>query len=114
MIRRIVSITSRVMQKLGIGFDVQNHPAVQAMEKRIRELGSLEFKVEFYPDGSWTAESLNIDGIITGSRNARDMSALIKDAVFTFFGIPAYLSQEELLKGNNEPVTMRQTVWAAQ
>ena len=93
MIRRIVSITSRVMRKLGIGFDAQNNPVVQAMEQRIRELGSLEFKVEFHPDGSWTAESLNIDGIITGSRNARDMNAFIKDAVFTFFGIPAYLSQ---------------------
>ena len=93
MIRRIVSITSRILQKLGIGFDAKNHPSVRAMEHRIQELGSLEFKVEFRPDGSWTAESLNIDGIITGSRNAGDMNALIKDAVFTFFGIPAHLSQ---------------------
>ena len=114
MMRRIIFLLSRGLRKLGIGFDAQNHPAVQAMEQRIQKLGSLEFRVEFNPDGSWTAESLNIEGIITGSRNARNMNALIKDAVFTFFGIPAYLSQEELLKGNSEPVTMHQTVWATQ
>ena len=97
---------------MGIDFDARNHPAVQAMEQKIQELGVLQFKIEFYPDGSWTAESLNIDGIITGSRNARNMNALIKDAVFTYFAIPAHLSQDELLQGNNEPVTVQQSVWA--
>ena len=113
MIRRIISIAGRALEKFGIGFDAHSHSTVKAMEQRIKELGSLQFKVEFHPDGSWTAESLNIDGIITGSRNARDMNALIKDAVFTYFGIPAYLSQDELLKGDSEPVIMRQRVWAA-
>ncbi|MDP3772400.1 MAG: hypothetical protein Q8Q94_03435 [bacterium] len=82
------------------------------MERRIRELGSIEFKIEFYPDGSWTAESANVDGIITGDTDTAEMSGLIKDAIFTYFKIPAHLSHDALLRSNNEPVTVERRVWA--
>lgn len=114
MLRRFISIISHAFYKLGIGFDARNHPAVRVMEQRIQELGSLHFKVEFHSDGSWTAESVNLDGIITGSNNPRDMNAVMKDAIFTYFGIPAYFSHDELLQTNNEPITMQQRVWATQ
>lgn len=112
MLRNVIFIASHALRKLGFNFHERDNPIVQEMEKKINELGSIQFKVELYPDGSWTAESVNIDGIITGSDNTRDMNMLIKDAIFTYFDIPPYMSDDELLKANNEPVTMKQNVWA--
>ena len=108
----IIFHASQLLRKVGFGFDAQSNPAVLAMEKKIRELGSIEFKTEFYPDGSWVAESTNLDGIITGGTDTGDMSALMKDAIFTYFNIPPHLSDDALLRANNEPVTVNQRVWA--
>lgn len=82
------------------------------MERKINELGSIQFKIDVHPDGSWTAESVNIEGVITGSRDMKEMNYLLKDAIFTYFGIPSYLCNDELLRANNEPVTVKQRVWA--
>lgn len=106
MLRNLIFIASRALRKLGFNFHERDNPAVQEMEKKINELGSIQFKVELYPDGSWTAESVNIDGIITGTSNTRDMNMMIKDAIFTYFDIPAYITNDDLLKANNEPVTI--------
>ena len=103
---------SKLLRKAGVNFHERNNPAVLEMEKKIHELGSIEFKTEFYPDGSWVAESTNIDGIITGGAETKEMSALIKDAIFTYFRIPPHLSHDSLLRANNEPVTVDQRVWA--
>lgn len=62
---------------------------ITLMKKKIKELNGIKFKMEFYPDGSWTVESVNIDGIITGSDNIKEVNILIKDAVFTYFEIPS-------------------------
>ena len=112
MRNKLIFYTSQLLRKAGVSFHERNNPAVLEMEKRIRELGSIEFKTEFYPDGSWTAESTNIDGIITGSTDTKEIAALMKDAIFTYFRIPAHLSNDVLLRANNEPVTVDQRVWA--
>ena len=112
MRNKLIFRASQLLRKAGANFHERNNPAVLEMEKKICELGSIEFKTEFYPDGSWVAESTNIDGIITGGRETKQMSALIKDAIFTYFRIPAHLSNDSLLRGNNEPVTVDQRVWA--
>ena len=112
MRNKIIFRASQLLRKAAVNFHERNNLAVLEMEKRIHELGSIQFKTELYPDGSWTAESTNIDGIITGSTDTKDRSALIKDAIFTYFKIPPHLSNDTLLRGNNEPVTVDQQVWA--
>ena len=101
-----------LIRKMEIDLHENNNPRVIAMKGEIERLGKIELKVEQYPDGSWTAESTNIDGIITGGKNTQDISATIKDAVFTYFEIPPHLCVDSLLKRDNEPVTMRQNVYA--
>ena len=103
---------SNLIRKMGIDLHENNNQRVIAMKKEIDKLGKIEFKIEQYPDGSWTAESTNLDGIITGGTNTQDISATIKDAVFTYFEIPPYLCVDSLLRRDNEPVTMRQNVYA--
>lgn len=103
---------SNLIRKMGIDFHENSNPLVIAMKREIDKLGKIEFKIEQYPDGSWTAESTNMDGIITGGTNTQDISATIKDAVFTYFEIPPYLCVDSLLRRDNEPVTMRQNVYA--
>ena len=101
-----------LIRKMEIDLHENNNPRVIAMKREIERLGKIELKVEQYPDGSWTAESTNIDGIITGGKNTQDISATIKDAVFTYFEIPPHLCVDSLLRRDNEPVTMRQNVYA--
>lgn len=85
---------------------------VRAMQYEIRRLGGkIEFKIEQYPDGSWTAESTNIDGIITGGKTVKYMPTMMKDAIFTYFGIPPHYCDDALLRADNEPVTLRQFVY---
>lgn len=103
---------SNLARKMGYNFDEQNDERVIKMKKEIDGIGSVEFKIEQYPDGSWTAESVNFDGIITGGTSTQNIASSIKDAVFTYFEIPSYLCNDILLRGNNEPVTIKQNVYA--
>ena len=82
------------------------------MKSEINKLGRIEFNIEQYPDGSWTAESTNIDGIITGGTSTQNISSSIKDAIFTYFEIPTHLCTDALLHGNSESTTTKQSVYA--
>lgn len=110
--RKLINKISDLARKVGMNPKIERHSAVIKMQKKINALGSIQFKIEFYPDGSWTAESTNIDGIITGSRDTKEMNEIIKDAIFTYFRVPPYFVHNSLLKANNEPVTVEQRVWA--
>lgn len=109
---KIIYNTSQLLRNLGINFHEENNPGIIEMRSKLHDLGGIQFKIEFYPDGSWTAESVNIDGIITGGKNVKEANSLIKDAVFTYFEIPPYLCNDVLLKADNEPVTILQKVYA--
>lgn len=98
---------------MGHAFRGGNQPERCRYGKKIKELGRIEFKLEFYPDGSWSAESTNIEGIATGSRNRKDISRLLKDAVFTYFEIPPYACADRLIRLPEEPITVAQQVYAA-
>lgn len=102
---------SRLMRRFGITMHEENDPRVIAMKREIQKLGRIEFRIEQHPDGVWSAESVNIDGIITGGDHGSDISASIKDAVFTFFEIPPQLCNDILLRSDNEPVTVMQRVY---
>lgn len=82
------------------------------MRTAIAQLGGIDFKLEFYPDGTWTAESTNIDGIITGGGDTKEVNSILKDAIFTYFEMPPHLCNDKLLQAPNEPVTLEQRVWA--
>jgi hypothetical protein len=103
---------SNLARKIGYNFNETSDERVIKMKKEIDRIGSVEFIIEQYPDGSWTAESTNFDGIITGGTDTQNISSSIKDAIFTYFEIPSYLCVESLLRGNNEPVTTKQNVYA--
>lgn len=103
---------SNGLRKYGVNFHEEGDARVVAMKKEIQRLGGkVEFKIEQYPDGTWTRESTNLEGIITGGHSTKDASREIRDAIFTYFGIPPHLCNHDLLKADNEPVTIRQQVY---
>ena len=109
---KIVYDLANLARKIGVDFKEKSSAKVLAMNSKIAKLNRIEFKIEQYPDGSWVAESTNIDGIITGGRSTKNMSATIKDAIFTYFEIPPYLCVDSLLRSDNEPATITQKVYA--
>ena len=88
---------SNFARKIGFNFNELSDERVINMKKEIDRMGKIEFKIEQYPDGSWAAESINFDGIITGGKNTQKISEAIKDATFTYFEIPSYLCADTLL-----------------
>jgi len=113
MFNKIIFDLANLARKMGIDFKENSHVKVLAMKKEIAGLNNrIEFKIDHYPDGSWTAESTNIDGIITGGKNVKNITGVIKDAVFTYFEIPPQMCVDNLLRADNEPVTVMQRVYA--
>ncbi len=112
MLRKTLYTISTQLRRLGIDLTKRKSQALLDMERDIRLKGGINFKIEFYPDGSWVAESKNVEGIITGGKNAKDMDSIIKDAVFTYYEIPPFHCNDLFLKAPNEPITIEQTVLA--
>lgn len=112
LINQTIYQISRLLRRFGMPMHEEHDHRVIAMKREIQRLGGrIEFKIEQHPDGTWTAESVTIDGIITGGDRGSDISATIKDAVFTFFEIPPQLCNDILLRSDNEPVTVMQRVY---
>lgn len=112
VLNKVVASSGRTLKRAGFLHPTAS-PQVRAMQRRIQTLkGGIQFKIEFYPDGSWTAESTNVDGIITGGKDKKEMSAILKDAIFTYFEIPPHLCDTTVLRADNEPVTVTQRVYA--
>ncbi len=112
IINQTIYFLYKILRQIGINLENQNDVRLEAMRNEIAKAGGkIEFKIEQYPDGSWTAESINVDGIITGDKITKNVSATIRDAVFTYFGVPPYLCQDDVLRADNEPVILRQKVY---
>jgi len=111
-IQKYIYKLSHLARKVGYNFHEENDERVIKMKKEIDKIGQIEFKIEQYPDGSWTAESINLDGIITGGTNTQNISLELRDAIFTFFEIPPHLCIDTLLHSDNEPVTIKQKIYA--
>lgn len=90
-----------------------NFPIKPESDHRIRNLqvaleqhGGFHFKIERHKDG-WTAECEDVKGIITGGTNPNptqeEVDSQIKDAIFTAFGVPAYLSKDSLIRNVEKP-----------
>jgi hypothetical protein len=99
-------------KRAGIRFDALHNPAVLNMRSEIISLdGGIQFAINGYPDGSWSAKSVNVDGIITGGRNQSEMIEVIKDAVFTYFDIEPQYCNDSLLKGAGEKKTVKNEMY---
>lgn len=111
IITKIIYSFTQFLRNKGFDFHESTHPKVKEMRDKIAQLGGVKFKIEFYPDGSWTAESVNIDGILTGSSNVKEINSFIRDAIFTYFEIPPHLCNDRLIKMDNEPATVTQMAY---
>lgn len=112
MVNKFIYDFANILRKLGIDFQELSNSKVNQMKREIAKYGNkIEFKIEQHPDGSWTAESTNIDGIITGGKDTKNISHVIKDAIFTYYEIPPHLCLDSLLKSDNEPVEVTQRVY---
>ncbi|MEK7161039.1 MAG: hypothetical protein AAB724_03350 [Patescibacteria group bacterium] len=112
LLNKTIYFVANALRQLGYNFKENADQRVQEMKKEIQHLGGhIEFKIEQYPDGSWTAESVNLDGVITGGTNTKEVTSTIRDAVFTYFGIPSYLCNDATLHADNEPVTLKQHMY---
>lgn len=100
------------LRSKGYDFKEHLHPAVVEMQKEINALDNknINFEIKVYPDGSWTAISTNVEGLMTGSRKQSEANELIKDATFTYYGIPPRFANDKLLRNAGEPVTAEQQV----
>jgi predicted RNase H-like HicB family nuclease len=100
------------MRKHGYNFREETRPEVALMQKEIASLDnrSINFAIKYYPDGSWVAKSSNVDGILTGGRNQAEAQELIKDAIFTYYGVPPQYARDSLLRNTSEPIKAEQKV----
>ncbi|MFH1621039.1 MAG: hypothetical protein ABIB04_03065 [Patescibacteria group bacterium] len=108
---KVVYKLAQALRRVGFNFHEENDPRVKAMREAIHRLGSIQFEIEVFADGSWAAESVNVDGIITGGTNKDNINKTIKDAVFTYFEIPPQLCNDKLMKGSDEPLKLEQRVY---
>lgn len=103
-------------RRIGYDFGEATDSRVLMMRDAISRLGG---KVKFSltidgNTGEWVAESVDLEGIITGGKNfsPKEVSETIKDAIFTYFDIPPYLCNATLLRSEGEPITVEQKVYA--
>jgi predicted RNase H-like HicB family nuclease len=103
---------SNALRRVGYSFDGSSDPFVQEMQSTINSLDnrSINFFIEQNPNGAWVAQSTNIDGIMSGSKDPQEIPEMLKDAVFTYFEIPPKYCDDRLLRTNNEPVKVQQSV----
>lgn len=65
----------------------KNIPEVETMFKEIELNNGINFVITKEENGDWMAESTNIEGILTGGSSSDDIDDMIKDAIFTYYGI---------------------------
>ena len=110
--RSVIYEATKILKSFGFIFDVSKSKEVAEFKKELRSLDNsrIEFYIEQYPDGSWSSESTNVDGIATGGKDPRLMNEYLKDAVLTYYEIPAIYYDSVNLRSDNEPVTVQQKV----
>jgi predicted RNase H-like HicB family nuclease len=109
---QVIYFSANALRKLGYRFNEEHDERISEMQHAIGALDNhtILFKIDQSPDGTWSAESTNISGIMTGGKDPREVPAMIKDAVFTYFEIPPHLAKDELLRSDNEPASVVQRV----
>lgn len=105
---------ARAMKKIGVDFDPLKNDAVRNMKEVIESLpnASIQFTVSREANGDWVAESVNLSGILTGGNSKDDIQEMIKDAIFTYFEVPAKYCDDSLIRAAGEPVIIKQEMFA--
>lgn len=103
---------AQFMRARGYDFSESTRPEVVKMQEEIAllENRAINFLIQRYPDGSWVAKSTNIDGLITGGSNISEVNELLKDAIFTYYGISPQFANDKLLRNTGDPITTEQRV----
>lgn len=94
MLNGFIYRSAQLLRRVGVQFDEASDSRVQAMREAISKVGSIRFNIDVAADGSWVAESTNIDGIVTGGTQKERINEHLKDAVFTYFEIPPHLCND--------------------
>lgn len=106
-------IITRLAKNVGINFDPTKCPELAEMKKEISKLpNGIQFTISHSPNGEWIAESVNIPGILTGGDAKDDIDAMVKDAIFTYYGVPPQYCDTSLLRNASKPITIKQSVYA--
>ena len=94
---------SKFMREQGRRLNPLENEAVIHMRSEIDQLDEgIQFTVSTYEDGSWMAKSTNVEGILSGGRDASEIPEVIKDAIFTYYDIPPKYCNDDLLRGTGE------------
>lgn len=107
---KIIYTLAQTLRRAGYRFHEDEDPRVMAMRQMVRQLGGIDFSIEILQDGTWLAESKNIDGLVSGGRNTQNIPETLKDAIFTYFEIPPHLCNDALLTAQGEPLRLEQRV----
>lgn len=63
-------------------------PEIKAMLEEIKRVDGIDFSViKEERSGNWMAKSTNVEGILTGGSASDNIDDMIKDAIFTYYGI---------------------------
>jgi len=105
---------AKLLRRAGAKFDAKKCKEIINMQEVINSLsgGSLQFTVSREANGDWIAESVNISGILTGGTAEDDIAEMLKDAIFTYFEVPARYCDDALLREAGEPVIIKQEIFA--
>ena len=105
---------AKTIKNLGINFDARECEAVHNMRDVIASLpgASIQFAISREPNGNWVAESINISGILTGGTAKDDAQEMIKDAIFTYFEIPARYCDDSIIRAVDKSITIKQEMLA--
>lgn len=109
---QMIYIMANTLRRANIKLNEGDNPNVIDMRNTIDSLENkgINFYIEQSPDGSWVAQSTNIDGIMTGGSAPNEIPDMLKDAIFTYFEIPPQFCNTDLLRGSSEPVRVQQRV----
>lgn len=106
-------ILTHLAKNIGVNFDPAKCPKLAEMRKEISELpNGIQFTISCNPNGDWVAESVNIPGILTGGTAKDDVDTMIKDAIFTYYGIPPKYCDSNILRNTSEPTVIKQALYA--
>lgn len=83
---------------------MNNNIELEQLSQFIKENGPVRFRIHHDPDAFW-AESTNIDSIYSSGETYDELMNNLKDAVFTYFGVPAKYCDERLLRVEGEAAT---------
>lgn len=101
---------ARLARKYGYDFNSRNNEGIKKMLEDISKLGpaGISFSISTQSDGSWYAESTNVDGLLTGGFKLGELDETIKDAIFTYYDIDPKHCDDLLLKGSGDAQILKQ------